>query len=189
MPKCSKCGYQNKEGNNYCVNCGSILEITEEYIKAETAKKKTLTKNYIGYFFIFMGLSTFFGGCMTYATSVGTIIQGLTARVAIPYIIIGFIFLILGFGILLPLGEHSNMVEIVKEKEPISRELSQTVLYDKLQKIYTNNYDMGKLEREITSLMTHQQLSRSEAIIKLAEKEGAISKSSLTKVGQANNKM
>ena len=30
MPKCKKCGYQNKEGNKYCVNCGAILEPSEE---------------------------------------------------------------------------------------------------------------------------------------------------------------
>jgi uncharacterized membrane protein YvbJ len=101
MPICKECGHENKEGNKYCVNCGSILELTEEYIKTEKAKKKTATKNYIAYFLILMGFCTLFGGLMTYATSVGTIIQSITAQVATPYIIIGFLLMIIGFGILL----------------------------------------------------------------------------------------
>jgi len=101
MPKCPACGYQNKEGNRYCVNCGSILELTEEYIRTETAKKKTATKNYIAYFLIFLGFSTLFGGLITYATSLGTLIQGITAQVATPYIIIGFLLMAIGFGIFL----------------------------------------------------------------------------------------
>jgi cytochrome c biogenesis protein CcdA len=101
VPKCPTCGYQNKEGNRYCANCGSILELTEEYIKTEAAKKKTATKNYIAYFLIFLGFSTLFGGLMTYATSMGTIIQNITAQVATPYIAIGFLLMAIGFGILL----------------------------------------------------------------------------------------
>jgi rRNA maturation endonuclease Nob1 len=53
MPVCRKCGYQNKEENNYCVNCGSILEITEEHVKSEKAREWTAIKNYISYFLIF----------------------------------------------------------------------------------------------------------------------------------------
>lgn len=101
MPVCNKCGYHNKEGNNYCVNCGSILEITEDYIKSEKAKERTVIKNYVAYFLIISGLCTFFGGLMTYATSIGTIIQGISAAVAAPYIVIGFLLMIIGFGILL----------------------------------------------------------------------------------------
>lgn len=99
MPTCKKCGYQNKEGNKYCVNCGSILELTEEYIRKEKAKEKTVMKNYIAYFLIIMGFCTLFGGLMTYATSVGTIIQDITAQVATPYIIIGLISLLIGFAV------------------------------------------------------------------------------------------
>jgi len=101
MPKCPACGYQNKEGNRYCVNCGSILELTEEYINAEKTKHRTAIKNYFAYFFIIMGFCTLFGGLMTYATSMGTIIQGITAQVATPYIIIGFLLMAIGFGIFL----------------------------------------------------------------------------------------
>jgi uncharacterized membrane protein YvbJ len=101
MPVCKKCGYQNREDNEYCVNCGSVLELTEEHMKAETAKKTTATKNYIAYFLIIMGFCTLFGGLMTYATSMGTIIQSITAQVATPYIVIGFLVMIIGFGILL----------------------------------------------------------------------------------------
>ena len=101
MPVCKKCGYQNKEGNKYCVNCGSILELTEESIRKERATEKTAMKNYIAYFLIFLGFCTFFGGLMTYATSIGTIIQDMSAAIATPYIVIGFILMIIGFGILL----------------------------------------------------------------------------------------
>lgn len=100
---CKKCGYHNKEGNNYCVNCGSILEITEEYIKSEKAKERTAIKNFIAYFLIFLGLCTFFGGLMTYAISISilTIIQDMYAAVATPYILIGLLLMIIGFGVLL----------------------------------------------------------------------------------------
>jgi len=101
MAKCPQCGYSNKEGNRYCVNCGGILEITQEYLKSEKAKRTTATKNYVAYFFIFFGFCTLFGGLITYATSVGTIIQSITAQVAAPYIIIGFILMAIGFGVLL----------------------------------------------------------------------------------------
>jgi len=101
MPVCKKCGYQNKEGNNYCVNCGSMLELKEEYIRKEKAKEKTVMKNYIAYFLIFMGFCTLFGGLMTYATSVGTIIQDISAHVATPYIVIGFVLMLIGFAIFL----------------------------------------------------------------------------------------
>jgi hypothetical protein len=37
---------------------------------------------------------------MTYATSIGTIIQDMFATVAKPYIVIGLILMIVGFGIL-----------------------------------------------------------------------------------------
>jgi uncharacterized membrane protein YvbJ len=101
MPTCKKCGYQNKDGNKYCVNCGSILELTDEYIRKEKATEKTVIKNYIAYFLIFSGFCTLFGGFMTYATSIGTIIQDMSAAVATPYIVIGLILVIVGFGILL----------------------------------------------------------------------------------------
>jgi len=101
MPVCKKCGYNNKEGNKYCVNCGAELELTEEYVKAEMAKKQTATKNYIAYFLIFLGFSMFFGGFMTYVTSIGTIIQDMSAAVATPYIVFGIILMIIGFIILL----------------------------------------------------------------------------------------
>ena len=101
MPVCKKCGYKNKEGNKYCVNCGSVLELTEEYVKAEKAKKRTAIKNYIAYFLIFLGFSTFFGGFMTYVTSIGTIIQDMSAAVATPYIVFGLMVMIVGFGTLL----------------------------------------------------------------------------------------
>jgi RNA polymerase subunit RPABC4/transcription elongation factor Spt4 len=101
MAKCPQCGYLNREGNRHCVNCGSVLELTEEYVKSEKAKQTTATKNYFAYFFIFMGFCTLFGGLMTYATSVGTIIQGMTAQVATPYILIGCVLMAIGVGILM----------------------------------------------------------------------------------------
>lgn len=33
MPVCKKCGYQNKEGSKYCVNCGHPLESILEEVK------------------------------------------------------------------------------------------------------------------------------------------------------------
>jgi uncharacterized membrane protein YvbJ len=101
MAKCPQCGYSNREGNRHCVNCGSVLEITEEYVKSEKVKQTTATKNYFAYFFIIMGFCTLFGGIITYATSVGTIIQSMTAQIATPYIVIGFVLMAIGFGVLM----------------------------------------------------------------------------------------
>jgi len=99
MPVCGKCGHQNKKGNTYCVNCGGIIELSEAAIREKKAKETTATKNWIAYFLIFMGFCTMFGGLMTYITSVGTIIQSMTFSVAMPYIIVGFVLMIVGFGI------------------------------------------------------------------------------------------
>jgi|CryGeyStandDraft_6_1057127.scaffolds.fasta_scaffold00453_11 uncharacterized membrane protein YvbJ len=101
MATCKKCGYQNKEGNKYCINCGAVIELTDEEIKKEKAKQTTSLKNWVAYFLIFMGFSTFFGGLITYATSVGTIIQDISAHVATPYIVIGFVLMLIGFAIFL----------------------------------------------------------------------------------------
>jgi len=98
MPTCKKCGHQNREGTKYCVNCGNVLELTEAYIRKEKAKERTAVKNWVAYFLIFMGFCTLFGGLMTYATSVGTIIEDVTAQVATPYIIIGFVLMLIGFA-------------------------------------------------------------------------------------------
>jgi len=106
MPVCKTCGYHNKEGNKYCINCGSILELTEIDIKRERARQTTATKKWIAYFLIFMGFSTFFGGLTTYLSSVGTIIQSMTVQIATPYIVIGLILMIIGFGILLIKAEE-----------------------------------------------------------------------------------
>jgi uncharacterized membrane protein YvbJ len=38
MPACKQCGYPNKIGNNYCVKCGSEIQITPE-IQAAKAEK------------------------------------------------------------------------------------------------------------------------------------------------------
>jgi len=97
MPLCKKCGYQNKEGNNYCVNCGAVIELTDEEIKKEKAKQITYTKNFFAYFLIFLGFSTFFGGLMTYATSAGTIVQDMATHVATPYVVVGLFLMLFGF--------------------------------------------------------------------------------------------
>ena len=81
--------------------CGTMLEISEEYIKKEKAKNTTAIKNYIAYFFIIMGVCTIFGGAFTYLTSMGTIISDISARVAMPYIIFGGLFSLLGLVILM----------------------------------------------------------------------------------------
>jgi len=99
MPICEKCGFNNKEGNKYCVNCGSILELTETEIRAQKAKEKIAAKNWLAYFLIFMGFSSMFGGFFTYITSLGTIIQSMTLSVAMPYILVGFVLLVIGLGI------------------------------------------------------------------------------------------
>jgi uncharacterized membrane protein YvbJ len=101
MPECRECGYQNKEGNKYCVNCGGTLESKEALTKKEMSRQATSTRNYIAYFFIFMGFCTLFGGLMTYATSVGTIIQSMSAQVSTPFILVGFVLMAIGFGVLM----------------------------------------------------------------------------------------
>ena len=101
MPTCNKCGHNNKEGNKYCVNCGSILVLTEADIRKEKVRQTTAIKTWVAYFFILLGFCTLFGGLMTYATSLGTIIQDVTAQVATPYIVIGFVLMVIGFGVLL----------------------------------------------------------------------------------------
>lgn len=39
MPVCKKCGYHNKEGNKYCVNCGAKIELAKEDLEAKVAKE------------------------------------------------------------------------------------------------------------------------------------------------------
>jgi len=40
MVKCNKCGYENKEGNNYCANCGARLNPEPEKKKQKTEVSK-----------------------------------------------------------------------------------------------------------------------------------------------------
>ncbi len=40
MPTCKKCGYQNKERNKYCVNCGAELKLTKEDLEAKIIKER-----------------------------------------------------------------------------------------------------------------------------------------------------
>lgn len=40
MPTCKKCGYQNKTGNKYCVNCGAELELTKEDFEARIIQER-----------------------------------------------------------------------------------------------------------------------------------------------------
>lgn len=40
MLVCKKCGYQNIEGNKYCVNYGEILELSEGELKAGVTKER-----------------------------------------------------------------------------------------------------------------------------------------------------
>jgi len=44
VPTCKKCGYQNREGIEYCVNCGAKLEPLKE-IDAKPSSKPTITTN------------------------------------------------------------------------------------------------------------------------------------------------
>lgn len=65
----------------------------------DTRAQKSVVKNWIAYFLILMGFCTMFGGFMTYVTSAGTIIEGLWFSIAMRYIIVGFLLLIIGFGV------------------------------------------------------------------------------------------
>lgn len=100
MVKCSQCGFLNKSGTQYCINCGAALEITQEHLNAEKANQTTATKNYIGIFLVILGSCTLFVGLLTYATNMGAITQSITAQVASPCIIIGHILLVIGFVVL-----------------------------------------------------------------------------------------
>ncbi len=40
MPECKKCGYHNKEENNYCANCGANLKLEEEKERSKTEMSK-----------------------------------------------------------------------------------------------------------------------------------------------------
>jgi len=100
MPICKKCGYENKEGNNYCVNCGAIIELTETEAKRLKEKERKTTYMWAVYFLIFFGMSTLFGGLWTYLTSIGTIIESISFSVSFPYILFGLILLLIGLAVL-----------------------------------------------------------------------------------------
>ena len=96
MPTCEKCGYQNREENQYCVNCGSPLQLTEEETQRIKTREKTYTSRWAAYFFIFFGFSMLFGGLITWLTSVGTIIESISRSTSLPYIVIGLILMLVG---------------------------------------------------------------------------------------------
>jgi len=55
MPVCKKCGYHNKEGNNYCANCGAKLnsETEKERQKTEMSKQAQIAVAVIAIIVIF----------------------------------------------------------------------------------------------------------------------------------------
>jgi len=59
MPVCSKCGYQNKEGNKYCANCGASLnpEAEKERLKAEASKQTQTAFVVIAFIVVFSLIS------------------------------------------------------------------------------------------------------------------------------------
>ena len=97
MPICEKCGYENREESQYCVNCGSPLQLTEEEKQRIRTRERALGSRWAAYFFIFFGFSMLFGGLMTWLTSVGTIIESITASTSVPFIVIGLILMLVGF--------------------------------------------------------------------------------------------
>ncbi len=57
MPACKECGYPNKIGNNYCVKCGSEIQITPEIQAAKAEKAKAQNKQIAVYLLAFFFLS------------------------------------------------------------------------------------------------------------------------------------
>lgn len=42
MSRCNQCGYDNRPGNNFCVNCGSVMQISKEYLQKEKDKQNNV---------------------------------------------------------------------------------------------------------------------------------------------------
>ena len=114
MRKCPECGFENREQNKFCTHCGNVLKISDEYIRKEEAKSKTATKNFFVFFFIGLGGCILFGGALTYLTSRGTIIADISAQVATPYIVVGFLLMAIGFGIYLIRTEAQSVTRCNK---------------------------------------------------------------------------
>jgi len=56
MATCKQCGFNNREGNNFCVNCGCALVVSNRYLqKQRDDKRKVVIAVVVGIiiFFIF----------------------------------------------------------------------------------------------------------------------------------------
>jgi hypothetical protein len=55
VTRCNKCGFENKEGNNYCANCGASLnpETEKERQKTEVSKQTQIAVAVIAIILIF----------------------------------------------------------------------------------------------------------------------------------------
>ena len=61
MSACKECGFNNREGNKFCVNCGCALHLSKEYIqKQKDDKTKMIVIIVIGFilsFLIYYGIT------------------------------------------------------------------------------------------------------------------------------------
>ena len=84
MPICPKCGYYNKEGNEYCVNCGAEIQLTPAEMEAKTKVKKQTTYMwavyFIGGFFLLSAFTTIWGTISWYNSVRGTILDDAFSR-------------------------------------------------------------------------------------------------------------
>jgi uncharacterized membrane protein YvbJ len=56
MSACRECGHNNREGNNFCVNCGCVLAISDSYLRKQRVdNRKVVVAVVVGaiLFFIF----------------------------------------------------------------------------------------------------------------------------------------
>lgn len=53
MPPCKQCGYPNKLANNYCVKCGSEIQVTSEILAAKAEKAEAQSQQRAMYLLAF----------------------------------------------------------------------------------------------------------------------------------------
>lgn len=70
------------------------------YIEKVISDRKLAPRKYLAYFFMIFGFCDLFGGAWTYLTSVGTILEDVSAQAAVPFVISGIVLMIIGFAIL-----------------------------------------------------------------------------------------
>lgn len=138
MPGCKKCGYQNREENEYCVNCGAEIQLTPVEIEAKTRMKSKRTfigaGYFVGGFFLLSGFTTIWGAMSYHSMIQGTILyDAFTRQLYSNQIMWGTLELLIGIVFLG--GSYSYHHGLTKKEEEEKKTNDKRTLhfqYDKM---------------------------------------------------------